>query len=138
MRAMPLIYSSESRLSSVLHPPLAQPFLHVRLQPAQLDDILDEVGERRRLVLLAARQVVDDASLRLDLQLVAGLDRAGGLVALKDRQADVDRIAEEDPREGRGDDGADTGTLDADRRHLARGAAAEVRPRDDDVAAGHL
>jgi hypothetical protein len=51
-----------------------------------------------------------------------------------DRQADVDGVPVEDPRERLRDDGADAAIFQRHRRGLPGGAEPEVRPRDDDVA----
>ena len=80
-----------------------------------MDELGHELGKRLGAVLVALRQVLDRALLEVDLELVALADRLRSLGRLKDRVADVDRVAEKDPGEGVGDDAADAGSADGDR-----------------------
>src|SRR5207237_10586426 len=60
----------------------------------------------------------------------------GCLGRLEDRVAQVDRVPKEDARVGVRDHAGDAGAPDSYRRDLAGGAAAKVRARHQDVAAG--
>ena len=107
-------------------------------QTALLNDVLDELGEGLRLIGLACGLVGDNARIEVDGNGVAVLDFLCRLVALEDRETDVDRVAVEDAREGGGDDAGNAARLDRDGRVLTRGAAAEVFLGDHDVALLHL
>ena len=61
---------------------------------------------------------MDHAAVKVDLDLIASLDRITGLLTFEDRQTDVDRVAIEDTGKGFGDDAADAAFLDGDRRML--------------------
>ena len=80
--------------------------------------ILDERRERRRLIAFVPGEVMDHAAVKVDLDLIASLDRITGLLTFEDRQTDVDRVAIEDTGKGLGDDAADAAFLDGDRRML--------------------
>ena len=58
------------------------------------------------------------AAVKVDLDLIASLDRITGLLTFEDRQTDVDRVAIEDTGKGFGDDAADAAFLDGNRRML--------------------
>src|SRR5574341_1496715 len=127
-----------SSLSSRSSIPLCQPLLHIRQQAAPVNDALQESGERLGAVGFAAREIADRAGGRFHFDLIPLGDAVHGRCAFQDRQADVNRVAEEDARKRLGDDGGHAGGFDADRRDLARRAAPEVRLGDDHVAALHL
>src|SRR6266704_1186045 len=99
-----------------------------------LDDVAHEVGEGHRRGGDVLAEVADRPGGQVDLDLVALLAFVDDLPALHDRQADVDRVAEEDPREGRGDDAGDPAGPDGDGGVLPGGAGPEVLAGHDDVA----
>lgn len=103
-------------------------------QAAAFDDVLDELGEGRRLEGLARRHVGDDAGVDVDLDVVALRDRVRSLGAFQDVKPDVERVAVEDASKRLGDHDGYAAALDRDRRVLTRRAAAEILACDDDVA----
>src|ERR1051325_10102975 len=121
-----------SLLSSLL-----EPLSHPGHEATHLEQVGHELRESLGTVLVALREVADDALLEIDLELVSFLDSLRSLRRLKDRVAHVDGVAEEDAGEGIGDHKRDPGTPDGDGRDLARGPAAEVGPADEDVALSH-
>src|SRR6266536_6538308 len=107
-------------------------------EPAHLQEVGHELREGLSPVFVALREVADDAFLEVDLKLVALFDGLRRLRRLHDRIAHVDRVAEEDPREGVRDHKRDARSADRHRRDLARGSASEVGAADEDVAGLHL
>src|SRR5256885_6613735 len=97
-RSTGLISSTSGRSS----PALFQLFAHPWNEAAHAQQLVHELGKSLAPILVALREVTDDAFLEVDLQLVAFLDRLRGLRRLQDRVAHVDRVAEEDAREGGG------------------------------------
>src|SRR5699024_1773114 len=95
-------------------------------QAAGRDDLLDEGREGLGLEGRAGGLVGDEAGIEVDADQVAGRDGVGGRLALEDGQADVDAVAVEDAGKALGDDHRDAAGLDAQRRVLPAGAAAEV------------
>src|SRR5439155_1347840 len=79
----------------------------------------------------------DGARGQVDLDLVAFLGHIDDRPALHNGKADVDRVAEEDPGEGRRDHAADPAGPDGDGGVLPGGAGPEVLVGDDDVAGPH-
>ena len=111
--------------------------LGARDEAAVVDDLLDERRERLRLEDGARGLVGDGAGIGVHGDDVAVGDGLGGLGALEDGQAHVDRVAVEDAREALGDHAGDAGGLDGHGGVLAAGAAAEVLVGDHDVAGLH-
>src|ERR1044072_1796683 len=111
--------------------PLLQSLADPGNEPSHLQQVGHELRERLRPVLVALREVANDALLEVDLELVALLHRLGRLRRLEDRVAHVDRVAEEDPRKGVGDHERDARAADGDRRDLAGRATTEVRAADE-------
>src|SRR5262249_22243097 len=105
---------------------------------ARLDDRC-HLAERLELPLFAGRSVVQHASLDVDVQFVAGADLLAQALATleRDQVAAVDRVAEKDAGVELGDDGVDARCLEGDRGVLARAAAAEIAPGDDDLVRRH-
>ena len=81
--------------------------------------------------------VGDAAGGRVDFHMIPGSGLGGGLGAFQDGESDVDRVAEEDPGEGRSDHGAYARRPNGDRGMLPRGAASEVFAGHDDIARLH-
>src|SRR6266550_4016310 len=111
-----------------------QLLVQVGHQAPRLDDVTHEVGEGHRRGGDALREVADRPGGQVDLDLVALLAHVHDLPALHDRQPDVDRVAEEDPGERRGDDAGDPAGPDGDGGVLPGGAGPEVLAGHDDVA----
>src|SRR5882724_12345688 len=107
---------------------------HVRQQPARLEDLQGERGERREVEILAARQVAHQTFLEVDLEQVARRDAVERRRALDGEKAVVERVAEERPRERARHHRRDLRFAQRPDRLLARRPAAELRARYDDVA----
>src|SRR5882762_11634249 len=68
-----------------------QPLAHPRHQPAHVEQLIHELGERLGAVLVALREVAHDALLEVDLELVPLVHAFSRLRRLKDRITHVDR-----------------------------------------------
>src|SRR6266508_4610855 len=117
-----------------LLPSLFQALAHPRHQAAHPKKVVHELRKWLGPVLVAFREVADDAFLEVDLELVTLFHRLGRLRRLQDRVAHVDGVAEEDPRERVGDHQRDAGAPDRHRRDLPRRATSEIRAPDPDVS----
>src|SRR6266508_1730696 len=117
-----------------LLPSLFQALAHPRHQAAHPKKVVHELRKWLGPVLVAFREVADDAFLEVDLELVTLFHRLGRLRRLQDRVAHVDGVAEEDPRERVGDHQRDAGAPDRHRRDLPRRATSEIRAPDQDVS----
>ena len=122
------LYSSPEREIPVL--------LDVRHKAAVVEDCPHDARQGRECQREILRQVRDRTRHEIDFEPVAGFDARG--VALDDRQAHVDGVAEKDAGEGFRQHRRNTGELDDGRRVFAGGAEAEVRPAHDEVAGGDL
>ena len=103
-------------------------------EPSCRNKLQHEIGVGRSLKYFVLGDVSDLATGKLHLQDVPCFGLIGGLGALEEGEADVDRVAEEDAGEALGDDAGDARSLDGDGGMLPRRAAAKVGVGDDDVA----
>src|SRR5438105_1471662 len=131
-------WSSTGESSGTRLGPLLQALAHPGHQPTHLDQLVHERRKGVAAIFVALREVADDAFVEVDLQLVTLLDRLGGLRGLQDREAEVDRVAEEDARERVGHHHAHARAADRHRRDLARRAASEIGAGHQDVAGADL
>src|SRR5712691_6100753 len=118
--------------------PLFQLLAHPRHQAAHTQQLVHKLGKRLAAILIAFREVADDAFLEVDLELVSLLDALRRLRRLEDRVTHVDGVAKEDARERVGYHQRDAGAADGNGRDLAGRSAAEIRAADQDVAGRDL
>src|SRR6266566_356431 len=120
-------------------PSFFQAFAHPRHQPAHAQELVHELRERLRAVLVALREVAHDALLEVDLELVSFVHAFRRLWRLKDWVPHVDRVAKEDARVRVGDDERDAGSADGHRDDLVGvDVGAELpRPTPDDFGQCH-
>ena len=98
-------------------------------QTAFFNDILDKGRERLGLIGLAGGEILDHAGAEIHLHLtLRSTDILRRLVALQNRQPDIDGVSVEDAGEGGGDDAGNPARLDGDGGVFAGGRSRNFSP----------